>query len=61
MACLAHECTRCEWASDDNERTRECPKCGASVITTFDEDEFSVSVVDVDEGDLDEEGEDDEA
>lgn len=39
MACLEHQCVRCDWWTTDNERGPVCcPKCGEDVRTTSDED-----------------------
>lgn len=38
MACMDHRCTRCEWSACDNERHRQgCPRCGARLVSFFDE------------------------
>jgi hypothetical protein len=39
MSCLEHSCIRCDWWTTDNQRGPVCcPKCGADVRTTSDED-----------------------
>ena len=39
MACMEHNCTVCDWVTMDNRRgPSSCPKCGARVISFFDED-----------------------
>lgn len=37
MACMEHRCTQCDWFEMDNESHKICPKCGAKVISYFDE------------------------
>jgi predicted nucleic acid-binding Zn-ribbon protein len=42
MACMDHECSnpKCNWWAGNNEPSvlGGCPKCGAHVISTFDEE-----------------------
>lgn len=40
MACMEHHCTNhnCDWAEMDNQSHDKCPKCGAKVISYFDEE-----------------------
>ena len=42
MACMDHECSSltCDWWDGNNEASvlGGCPKCGAHVISTFDEE-----------------------
>ena len=38
MACMDHSCTECEWRSIDNEDRDDCPKCGAPIVTIWDEE-----------------------
>lgn len=39
MACMEHECTnlKCDWYEMNNSTVKTCPKCGAKVLSTFDE------------------------
>ena len=39
MACLEHQCARCQYVWHDNTIWRRCPSCGSSPVTNyFDED-----------------------
>ena len=38
MACMEHECTRCDWVGFDNASSTTCPRCGALCSSFYDED-----------------------
>jgi len=37
MACMEHQCTKCNWHEFDNEEHKRCPVCKAEIMSYFDE------------------------
>ncbi len=44
MACMEHICPNCTWRKMDNETYKNCPQCGYSVNSFFDEESDNVDI-----------------